>query len=69
MSLDWVGFYVLGGKVIYFLLVLMNVIFVKVVGVVEVVMVVFIFGGELNEMVLVVVYIVGVDMVIIIGGV
>lgn len=67
--LDCVGFYVLGGKVFYLFLVLMNVILVKVVGVFEVVMVVLILCGEINEIVFVVVCIVGVDCVFIIGGV
>lgn len=66
---DCVGLYVLGGKVVYLLLVLMNVIFVCVVGVGEIVMVVLMLDGVKNDFVLVVVLFGGVDCVFMIGGV
>lgn len=69
MLFDCVGLYVLGGKVVYLLLVLMNVIFVCVVGVGEIVMVVLMLDGVKNDFVLVVVLFGGVDCVFMIGGV
>lgn len=39
MLFNWVGLYVLGGMVVYLLILLMSVLFVKIVGVNEVIMV------------------------------
>lgn len=67
--IELVGFYVFGGIVVYLFLVLMNVVFVKVVGVVCFVMVVLVFDGKFNLLVLVVVYFGGVSEIYCVGGV
>lgn len=59
----------LGGIVVYFFLVLMNVILVKVAGVKRIVMVLLVFKGEINLLVLVVAKIAGIYEIYWIGGV
>jgi len=66
--LDRVGLYVPGGKAAYPSSVLMNAIPAKVAGVPEVIMVVPMPGGEVNELVLAAAAVAGVDRVFRIGG-
>lgn len=67
--LENIGVYVLGGIVLYFFLVLMNVLLVKFVGVKKIVMVILLRKGGIDLYILVVVDFVGVDEIYMIGGV